>query len=334
MVKIRVTLATFFIFAAALLTGCAARTHVSIDLLNDPPCQNASGLVWAGPKTPDHRAWLSNWCQSVGPALVRLPYLPQVDVATSGLIVLTWNKHEGYGDLKQLLRSLDRGWAVVALLQEVSRASDRVPRDAPLTMRVPGRIGPVKSDDIFSVAEELNMSLVYVPSMPNGAGTHEDRGCAILSTLPIEDIVGIELPRVSQRRVAVMGTVSGTSKGRPWHLRVVSVHLDNRLQRAQQAAALAEFLIRQAPSDVPTLIGGDLNAWWGTEDRAAREIDRAVPLVSECGNEATFRFGLLPFRLDHLFTTLPRSARTKCFVAPDRFGSDHHPIVLHLFKVD
>jgi hypothetical protein len=70
---------------------------------------------------------------------------------------------------------------------------------------------------------------------------------------------------------------------------------------------------------------------YGINDRAVSEIDRIAPLVRKCGNRATFPLRLwFDLRLDHFFTTLPQETVANCFVAPDRFGSDHHPIVLSL----
>jgi endonuclease/exonuclease/phosphatase family metal-dependent hydrolase len=325
-------LTILIIFAASLLTECAGRKYVPIELLNSPPCYTASGVLWAGPKAPDHRARLSDWCRSVGPVIVQAPSVPSVDVATSGLTVVTWNQHGDYGDLERLLRSHVGKSAVVALVQEVTRASENVPLDVPPTVRVPGRIDsrPKVHRDIAAIARDLNLSLAYLPSMPNGSRTQEDRGCAILSTLAMSNVMGIELPWVSQRRVAVMATVNTTKNAMPWQLRVVNVHLDNRAQRSRQAAAIADFLEGQESSELPTVIGGDLNAWYGVEDAAVREINHVVPRIRECGDQVTFRYLFLALRLDHFFTTLPKETPVNCFVAPDRFGSDHHPIVLSL----
>jgi endonuclease/exonuclease/phosphatase family metal-dependent hydrolase len=297
-------------------------------------------LTWAGPGDPDHRRPLSDWCRSVGPALVSAPRLDPVDVSRVGLLVTTWNVHEGFGDLERFLRSLPRGPALIVLLQEVARAGSDVPADVPGTVRTPERIGPSTalrasprdgSDrDIAAIASAFEMSMVYVPSMRNGpASSREDRGSAILSTLPLSDIVGIELPWVAQRRVAVMATATGTSGGAPWRLRIVDVHLDNRLRRSRQATALAAFLARLDAADAPLLVGGDFNAWFGAADPAVKAIDRIVPRVRECGDAPTFRFGR---RLDHLFTTLPGAARAGCEVQRDRFGSDHRALTLHLFS--
>jgi endonuclease/exonuclease/phosphatase family metal-dependent hydrolase len=323
---------TFLAMTVVLLTGCAARAPVKIELLNEPPCKLASGIAWAGPIATEHRSHLSDWCRSVGSVLVQSPsFLPMTDVGKSGLVLLTWNKHEDYGDLEMLLRSFVGKWPVVALIQEVARTDESVPIDAPATVHVPGEIGPKQRSnrDIATIATDFNMSLAYLPSIPNGSRTKADRGCAILSTLPMSDVVGIELPWVSQRRVAVMATLMAMKNGKPWRLRILSVHLDNRPGRSEQAAAIADFLKRQPSSDLPLVIGGDLNSWFGIHDEAVRELERAAPRVQECGDRATFQLGL---RLDHVFTTLPSQARVGCVVEDDRFGSDHYPIVLRLFR--
>lgn len=329
-------LAILVILAITLSAGCAGRAAVSIEKRSGPPCAGAAGVGWAGPEVANDRAKLSAWCQSVGPVVVTDASLPTVELKTSGLTVITWNQHEDYGDLDRLLRLYAGKSPLIVLLQEVARMSDRVPLEVPAIVRVPRRIGPRRkiTRDIETIARDLHLSLAYLPSMPNGSRSREDRGCAILSTLPISNVMGIELPWVYQRRVAVMATVTAVRNSVPWRLRVVSLHLDNRSGRSSQAAAIADFLQRQESfADLPTVIGGDLNTLSGLDDQAVSEIDRVAPLVRECGDRATFRlrfwFGL---RLDHFFTTLPRNDRTGCVIKEERFGSDHHPIVLHLFK--
>ena len=320
-----------WVLAVVATAGCVSRSPVSIDALSAPPCAAASGpLTWAGPGDPDHRRPLADWCRSVGPALVRAPALDPVDVSRTGLLVTTWNVHEGFGDLERFLRSLPKGPASIVLLQEVARAGGDVPADVPATVRTPGRIGDGSWRDIAAIARDFEMSLVYVPSMRNGSATsREDRGSAILSTLPLSHIVGIELPWVAQRRVAVMATATATSGGMPWRVRIVNVHLDNRLRRSRQAAALADFLARLDSAGAPLVVGGDFNAWFGSIDPAVRAIDRVVPRVRACGDAPTFRFGR---RLDHLFTTRPGAARAGCEVQRDRFGSDHRAVTLYLFS--
>jgi endonuclease/exonuclease/phosphatase family metal-dependent hydrolase len=324
------------LLATTLSAGCAAREPVSIKMLYNPPCAAASGVGWAGPDFDEDRARLSAWCQAVGPVVVNDADPSPVEISRAGLTVVSWNQHEDYGDLERLLNSYIRKTPVIVLLQEVARMSDGVPLEAPAIVRVPRRINPEgqMKQDIEAIAEKFHLSLAYLPSMPNGLRTREDRGCAILSTLPLSNVMGIELPWVAQRRVAVMATVTALRNGEPWFLRVMSVHLDNRSGRTGQAAAVAAFLARpESSAGLPTVIGGDLNTLYGIQDQAVTEFDRIAPLVHECGSQATFRFRYwFGLRLDHLFTTLPLQDRAGCVVEPERFGSDHHPIVLRLFK--
>lgn len=227
------------------------------------------------------------------------------EVSERGLVVVSWNVHEGRGDIGRLVRML-RPAHVILLIQEATRQT--TPR----------------------IAERLGLYAVYVPSMPNGEdGAGDDRGCAILSTLPIKDTASVELPWVYQRRVVVMGTIAARAGGTPVTLRVVSGHLDNRSGRKRQAEWLARWLEPYVVESAPMIVGADLNTWFGVKEGAVHAIDDVVPRVAECGDGPTFRFGL---RLDHLFTSLPPSARRGCEVLPDALLSDHHPVVMRLFR--
>jgi endonuclease/exonuclease/phosphatase family metal-dependent hydrolase len=300
----------------------------------------ASAFDWFGPDAADERVRLSAWCESVGPAVVRAPArtVPLTDVSLNGLVVATWNVHEGGGDIQRLLAKLRRRSSessdvvpeLVLLVQEAFRGSDEVPLQVPPTVRPPGPIHPKRAaiSDIVSIADHEGMWLAYVPSMRNGRDKREDRGSAILSTLPLSDVGGIELPWISQRRVAVMATINARQSGAPWRVRAISVHLDNRPGRATQAAALAQLASAYKGEEPPIIIGGDLNTWAGPSEDAVRRIDEVVARVVECGDAPTFR---LRRHLDYLFTTLPPGVRHGCRIDADTFGSDHHPTVLRLF---
>jgi endonuclease/exonuclease/phosphatase (EEP) superfamily protein YafD len=160
-----------------------------------------------------------------------------------------------------------------------------------------------------------------------GADDREDRGSAILSTLPLSDAVAIELPWVHQRRVAVMATVSSRLGDAPWRARMVSVHLDNRPSRSQQAASLAGFLRAYSTESVPLVVGGDLNTWFGARESTVSHLDAVIPRVKDCGDRATFQYGL---HLDHVLTTLAPNLRRGCDILEDSFGSDHRPTVLRV----
>jgi endonuclease/exonuclease/phosphatase family metal-dependent hydrolase len=166
------------------------------------------------------------------------------------------------------------------------------------------------------------MWLAYVPSMRNGRDAREDRGCAILSTVPLVDPVAIELPWVAQRRVAVAVTTQPTLLRSA--IRIVSVHLDNRPGRREQSDALAQWLGASALDDIPTIVGADLNAWFGSGEETVQQIARVVPLAPGCDERPTFRFGR---RLDYLFTSMNV---VSCVVDEETYGSDHHPLIMEI----
>jgi endonuclease/exonuclease/phosphatase family metal-dependent hydrolase len=327
-----------------VLSGVGPDTPTILRKSAAPPCDVArrapTAVDWFGPEEAEQRARLSAWCESVGPAIVIAPGLADapVNVFEHGLVVVTWNVHEGGGDLQRFLAWLRERTAarsagapaVIVLVQEAYRGGDDVPAAVPPDVKSPGAIRPKRAanSDIAVLAEQTRLWLAYVPSMRNGPRVREDRGCAILSTLPLSDVAGIELPWVSQRRVAVMATVTARLGEAPWRLRAISIHLDNRPGRSRQAAALAGLAATYRSDGLPIVIGGDLNTWFGPREDAVRNLDAAIPRVRECGNGPT---AALRLHLDYLFTTLAPEMRRGCEVAADAFGSDHHPTVLRLF---
>jgi endonuclease/exonuclease/phosphatase family metal-dependent hydrolase len=323
-------------------TACASGPVVALQRLEQPSCESGRGPEWFGPGDPVERLRLSNWCESVGPAVINAPdaAAPDLDLSESGLIVVSWNVHEGAGDVERMLarvRDTQRTPsaappAIVMLVQEAMRGGKSVPSTFPASVNPPGRIAPRRARlaDVVDVARQMGMWIAYVPSMRNGRGSddeREDRGSAILSTLPLSDAVAIELPWVHQRRVAVMATVSARVGTSPWRARMVSVHLDNRPSRSRQAESLAGFLRAYAAGSVPLVVGGDLNTWFGTREKTVRHLDAVIPRVKECGDRATFQYGL---RLDHLLTNLAPEVRRGCEILEDSFGSDHRPTVLRV----
>jgi endonuclease/exonuclease/phosphatase family metal-dependent hydrolase len=193
--------------------------------------------------------------------------------------------------------------------------------------------------DVAEAARGLGLHLFYAPSMPNGraegAGAlPEDRGNAILSTLPLSDPAALELPFEVQRRVAVAATVRGVgADGAPWTLRLASGHLDTRSRwsrvldsfgtgRARQADALGAWLEGES-----VLLGADLNTW------SLGALENAVDILygrfpgSVRGREPTYSAaGLLGRRLDHLLYRIPRGTVEVQRVA-SRYGSDHNPLL-------
>jgi endonuclease/exonuclease/phosphatase family metal-dependent hydrolase len=304
-------------------------------------CAGAGTVRWQSLAPAADREALDRWCDSVGPPLIVEKTRAPAPVAT--LVIATWNVHAGNGDVEAFLASLAMlpdvraPYGVVLLLQEAVRASVEVPETYPARMRPPGGIRARRMrQDAGVLAERLAMHIVYVPSMRNGrrfpSSVREDRGNAILSTLPLDDVRALELPFGQQRHVAVAARVS--VPGLP-AIRVISVHLDPSGHRTTEAAALAAHLRARAPAGETLVVGGDLNTWFGRREEALKTLTGAVP-EENCGRVKTnswpwrmqWPFGWWRGRLDYLFSSLPMAISRSCQTVPLQFGSDHRPVVL------
>jgi endonuclease/exonuclease/phosphatase family metal-dependent hydrolase len=283
------------------------------------------------------------WCEPVGPAAFgEAPPMPATS-SRGDLLIIGWNVAVGAGDVERLVRTLEeqerkagRGEPdFVLLLQETYRAGTAVPTEYSASARFPRRIahGSRQHRDIESLAAKLGMHFVYVPSMRNGGFVRgeqsEDRGNAVLSTRPLREPTAIELPIEHQRRVAVAATLDAS--GLP--LTVVSVHLDARrpvlhgsifsgpIARTRQASALVDALSRARASG-PVIVAGDFNTLAGVREPAIRTMERGFVRAS-CGSLITHSWGL---PLDHVFAS-DAGLLSECARFPDRFGSDHHPLI-------
>ena len=253
------------------------------------------------------------------------------------LTIVSWNTAVGDADVVRFVRSLpSSNRPLVLLLQEVCRGGAAVPALLDRHAAFAGRLGAASDlhpRQIEEIGRELGLAVYYVPSMRNGDVTSdEDRGNAILSSLPLTDLRAVELPFERQRRVVVAATLTGyASTGEPWRVRVVSAHLDNmagakrawigaEYGRARQARSLASLL----DDNEPTILGGDFNTWFGFADQAYAETARAFPETEITDRRPTFR-GLL--RLDHVFYRLAPGWRADFRRGPSRYGSDHYPLV-------
>ncbi len=240
------------------------------------------------------------WCRTVGRPVFRAPG-PRLDEVNrvDSLAILTWNINLGGGDVVAFLaeelgytcdpdeRGDRRGdqrtdrelpFHFVILLQEVYRLSPTLPEVPPgptIPWRIDSEPPPGGLRDIVGVAERCGLALLYVPSARNGHSEPgrqpEDKGNAILSTLPLTDLAAIELPFEASRKVAVVATVRGPGGERT---RVASVHLElsstlvrtlisGNATRLRQAMGLAEAL--EATESSVTVVGGDFNTWSATE---------------------------------------------------------------------
>ncbi len=301
-------------------------------------------LSWFEPSLASDRASLDRWRRAVGPPVFVARGGPESCRSISELTVVSWNTAVGDADVvgfvRELRLTLPSRAPVVLLLQEVYRRGADVPRTLAARSSFASRLGGAESgertrQDIEDVADAMGMSLYYVPSMRNGSplDSDEDRGNAILSDLPLNDLSAIELPFEQQRRVAVGASISGLStRGTPWTLQVVSAHLDNMVGGRRLWVAGSEYArIRQARALVhhlagssPTLLAGDFNTWFGFADGAYTEIARAFPGLRPVDRRGTFH-GLL--RLDHVFFRLPTGWRAEYRRGDARFGSDHFPLI-------
>lgn len=213
---------------------------------------------------------------------------------------MAWNLDAGRGDVAALVASLPPG-DFVLLLQEAIEA------------------------DVAAFARARGLHLFYggVRARRAGGGL----GNAIVSTLPLRDGRVIPLPRERQPRAAAAATL--TLRGEA--LFVVSVHLENRVSwwrgglvsdraRGRQAAALLQAL----PADAPGIVGGDLNTWLGPAEPAWRLLAQRFADTPPEPSPPTFRERLV---LDHVFFDLPAGWRASRLVAPNRHGSNHHPVL-------
>jgi endonuclease/exonuclease/phosphatase family metal-dependent hydrolase len=317
------------------VSGCASHYAIAPRSTAGP-----AEPAWFGPVVESERSMLARWSGAVGPPLV-VSHAGEATRPTSSIALVTWNVAVGGGDVEALVGDVKRAYPdseLVLLLQETYRQGAAVPTVMLANAIVPGRLGgnrPRGFRDVESIAERLQLNLYYVPSMRNGVPSlsSEDRGNAILSTLPLDSLSAIELPFERQRRVAVAATASGRDPdGEPWRIRLVSAHLDNLVSarklwvaggifaRARQARALVDYV----KADGTAIVGGDFNTWFGFADLAFVETRRAFPDTHVTDVRPTF---LNLLRLDHVFFRVPDDWTASFVRAARSYGSDHWPLI-------
>lgn len=342
--------------SACLLAAaaCAHQTPMTIESAR-LPCRQAvpdpsAAVTWVRPASIRDRARLDRWCDAVGPMLVELTP-PVVPPPTDRLAIVVWNVRVGGGDVGRLIRALRSGaWtggtpvaSFVLLLQETYREGVDVPRRPPVGSQGPVAIlerppeGARRS--VVDIARDNQLAVIYAPSMRNAGMIEpqpaaEDRGNAIVSTLPMTDPIAIELPFERQRRVVVAATVHGvTTSGQQWRLLLANAHLDTSVAltrggpfgaRRRHAAALVEAL---APWPLPTVLAGDFNSWMGDREPAVQDLRRAFGQTPP-GSIASTWYGPLGVRflLDRVFVR-NHGGDISVRRLPDRFGSDHYPLL-------
>jgi endonuclease/exonuclease/phosphatase family metal-dependent hydrolase len=319
---------------AASLSACIRWTPPAMSPASPAVCRS-NELQWVGPDDERERARLDAWCAGVGGAAVRGTALNIAAdaIAMSNITFVSWNVHVGRGDIRGFVRDLKSGAHTggravdhyVLMLQEAVR-TEGIPAfaaGASGAARIAAReaAGPI---DIIRVSRELGASLVYVPSMRNGDADDpsEDRGNAILSTLPLSDPIAVELPGERQRRVVVVAKASPV-----W---VAVVHLDAlggaRRLRVLWTPWMRDVQVRATASalpDGPLVVGADLNTWHGRDEPAARffrDLFRATPVSID-------RQGLGLRVLDYMFFRAAAGQRAHYHQVAGRYGSDHRPLV-------
>lgn len=296
-------------------------------------------------KTDELRAW----CDGVGPPVViNAPNEPR-DTKTA--VVVSWNVDVGAGRLDEFLDDLlDGRWTdsvaiddYALFLQEAYRADDSIPELPPKDSKKGNAIHHGEEDfhsDVVHFARERNLNLFYVPFMRNG-DDREDRGNAILSTLPLSEFAAYELPPQRQRRVAMSAMVSGYAAGEPWSVRLVNVHLENRARwkspfgtfgsaRHDQMSALLDAAGMRSE---PTIMGGDFNVWFREGNEGTIKLIRSYLVqAGESDSSSTVHPGRgLPERqVDYLFYSKDREWNVIYKRADDRYGSDHYPVLIRV----
>lgn len=356
---------------ALLAAGCAASPEMKLEprgrACPEPEAVAAvEEISWYGPIGSADEESHARACGTVGPSVV--DSIPPARFSALGpedsLAVVAWNIAIGGGDVPRFLqevlgygchptstgRSADFSHFVL-LIQEAHRRSEAIPA-APPSFRVARRIVPESPPagwpDIVELARRCGLALYYEPSQRNGPetieGRREDKGNAILSTLPLRDLMAIELPFEAGRKVAVGATVEGSGGAK---LRLVSVHLDvssplyrtlstGNTGRLRQSLGLLEALALAETSGAPlrpcgatphpiaTVAAGDFNTSSASES-ALDQMRLCFPESPPWDGKAT----RASFPTDFIFYRQAGDGRIRYLEGSERridelYGSDHH----------
>lgn len=325
----------FFVVAVSL-TGCVRWTPPTVSPIATGSCRSTT-VQWLAPNDARERGRLDVWCAGVGVPTFRelISTGPAETIAMEDITFVSWNVHVGSGDIRAFVNDLRKGVHTdgravrhfVLMLQEAVRTQGVPPLRA--GARGASRITahtPIAPIDIVSVSSEIGpLSFIYVPSMRNGSSENapnEDRGSAILSTVPLSAPVAIELPGERQRRVVILAKAGPVS--------VAVVHLDAlggaRRLRLFWTPWMRDVQIRSMASALPPgplVVGADLNTWHGRDEMAARALGKifsATPLSID-------RHGLGLRVLDYMFFRTSPDRRAHYRQVANRYGSDHRPLV-------
>ena len=294
------------------------------------------------------RARLSKWCATVGPVYVVATPRAVARQPIDRLAIVSWNIHEGRGDVDELVRRLRQGEFTdtepvahfVLLLQEAIRRDSRVPSSVPRGYPSPRRIeGPsgLPGDVVHRFADN-GFAVLYAPSMRNGTNGEiaEDRGNAIvpeLSSVATTRSAAARAAAACRHRLWCRGK---SRSGRRWHLarRRASIRLLPCSRRSVRSAAAAGTVFVDAlrsrdlnDAEGAAIVAGDFNAWRGSREPAVKLLREEFtdPIDSTDAPTWTGPLGLHA-RLDGIFMR-GLMKRSRVARLPSRFGSDHYPLV-------
>ena len=342
---------------AAGLAACMPSHRMTPDVAPGRSCPDVSEHAWYVPEAEGDQSRLEDWCLTVGPPVViheppgGFGELMPGEVFT----VVSWNVDIGGGDVLSFVES-ELGLTCAGreselasdtphfalLVQEAFRRSNDIP-DAPAGSTVPRAVAestrPGERLDVLAVAERCGLSLVYAAAARNGSeprdGLREDKGVAILATLPLEDVFFIELPYEAARRVAVSATVRD-ARGR--RLRLANLHLISMAgpsralttgngSRLRQGQAASEALAQGEAGGEPiaTMLAGDFNTWSSRETtllRLREQFPDSPPPLEE-GTHGAFPTDHVLLRAGSRGITLGENSYSRL---EESYYSDHHPI--------
>jgi endonuclease/exonuclease/phosphatase family metal-dependent hydrolase len=348
--------------AVATMVGTAALSSsgdAQASPTADAPCGarvsrvNGTAVHWfAAP--PEDTDRLESWCRAVGAPLI----VTALNRGSRGvpslldLVVVTWNAHLADGQLTHLIADLRAGALTdgqpvehfVLLVQELYRRGEDVPDFAP-NARSAYAILPrdPSAPDATDYARELGLSIAYVPSMRNGAELKEDRGNAIISSEPLDDVFALELPFERQRRVVAGAAITIHAGQQTKRLQLVDTHLEPlaspsnlwifRNPRRRQVAAILDLMQqpRFQQDSVGTVIGGDFNTvQGGARESAYRRIRAWSRSLRTEDPRSTHLMG----RLDYVFARLSPEWSVTTTRISEKYGSDHHPVLARFHRAE
>lgn len=340
---------------ATLLSACTATTLAVANNLNTPmaagaldcAARSASNSIEWRIAEPTDAAELARWCRAVGgPVLTASATSTAEAPSLDELVTISWNAHLAEGELPALIEKLKSGGLTggkpvtrfVLLVQELYRRGEDVPAfDAKDRSAFAIKPRNPESPDVDDYAASLGVSMVYVPSMRNGAELREDRGNAIISTEPLFDPIAIELPLARQRRVAIAAALNVRTANGVERLEVVNAHLEPLSSprtlwvfhnpRGRQVRAILDLLETDrytSDSVAGVVVGGDFNmVKRGDREEAYKHARAWSTSLQREDRRDTHMMG----RLDYVFFRSNNGWVADTLRLDDRFGSDHHPVL-------